>query len=250
MRGRRDMLTGLQGVPMQRATRAGAGLVLAVLLQPALHGRAAQQAGATPTIDQLISLKRVGSPTISPNGQWVAYTVREANWDENNYHTEIWLAEVKAGEVRQLTSHAKKSSSSPAWSPDGTKLAFATDRDDKRQIYVIDPRGGEARKLTSVEEGVGAFEWAPDGKSIAFTSTDAKTDADKEREKQLGEFDVIGEGYRMSHLWVFDLASSKARRLTSGVFTVGSFSWSPDGKQIAFDHRVNPTNASGGTADV
>src|SRR5678816_2895871 len=87
MRGRRDMLTGLQGVPMQRATRAGAGLVLAVLLQPALHGRAAQQAGATPTIDQLISLKRVGSPTISPNGQWVAYTVREANWDENNYHT-------------------------------------------------------------------------------------------------------------------------------------------------------------------
>ena len=116
---------------------------------------------------------------------------------------------MKSGELRQLTSHAKKSSTSPAWSPDGTKLAFATDRDDKRQVYVIDPRGGEARKLTSVEEGVGGFAWAPDGKSLAFTSTDPKTDADKDREKKFGEFDVIGEGYRMSHLWVFDIASAR-----------------------------------------
>jgi len=234
---------------MLRARLAAATIVaVSLLLQPSVQGQSS--AGATPTIDQLISLKRVGSPAISPNGQWVAYTVREANWDDNNYHTEIWLADARSGETRQLTSHAKKSSTSPAWSPDSAKLAFATDRDDKRQIYVIDPRGGEARKLTSVDEGVGAFDWSPDGKAIAFTSTDAKTDADKEREKQFGEFDVIGEGYRMSHLWVFDVASSKARRLTSGAFTVGSFSWSPDGSQIAFDHRVNPTNASGGTADI
>ena len=52
---------------------------------------------ATPTIDQLISLKRAGSPAISPDGQWVAYTVRETNWDDNNYHTEIWLADAKTG---------------------------------------------------------------------------------------------------------------------------------------------------------
>ena len=203
-----------------------------------------------PTIDQLIALKRVGSPAISPNGQWVAYTVRDTNWDDNNYHTEIWLADVKAGDLRQLTSNAKKSSTSPAWSPDGSKLAFATDRDDKRQVYVIDPRGGEAHKLTSAEEGVGGFSWAPDGKSIAYTSTEAKTDADKEREKKFGEFDVYGEGYRMSHLWVFDTAAKKARRLTSGAFTVGSFSWSPDGAKIAFDHRINSALTSGATADI
>ena len=86
-----------------------------------------------PTIDQLIALKRVGSPAISPNGQWVAYTVRDTNWDDNSYHTEIWLADVKTGDLRQLTSNAKKSSTSPAWSPDGSKHAFATDRDDKRR---------------------------------------------------------------------------------------------------------------------
>jgi dipeptidyl aminopeptidase/acylaminoacyl peptidase len=234
---------------MQRATRAAAGLiVLALSLQPTIHGQTA--AGATPTIDQLIALKRAGSAAISPNGQWVAYTVRDTNWDENAYHTEIWLADVKSGELRQLTSHPKKSSTSPTWSPDSTRLAFTTDRDDKRQIYVIDPRGGEARKLTSVEEGVGNFAWSPDGKTIAFTATEAKTDADKEREKTYGEFDVIGEGYRMSHLWLFDVAAQKARRLTRGPFTVGQFSWSPDGTRIAFDHRINPSNTAGGTADI
>ena len=48
-----------------------------------------------PTIDQLISLKRVGSPAISPDGRLVAYTVRETNWDENAYETEIWLADAR-----------------------------------------------------------------------------------------------------------------------------------------------------------
>jgi Tol biopolymer transport system component len=237
---------------MHRARFAVAFILgLGLLAQPgALARPAAFQAGETPTIDQLISLKRAGSATISPNGQWVAYTVRDTNWDENNYHTEIWLADAKSGELRQLTSHPKKSSTSPAWSPDSTKLAFATDRDDKRQVYVIDPRGGEARKVTSVEDGVGSFAWAPDGKSIAFASTDPKTEADKEREKKFGDFDVIGEGYRMSHLWVLDLAKDKPRRLTSGAFTVGQFNWSPDGTQIAFDHRVNSANTSGATADI
>lgn len=235
---------------MQRCTQIGAlALALGLLTQPAPLAQPAPP-GETPTIDQLIALKRAASPSISPNAQWVAYTIRDANWDENSYHTEIWLADTKSGELRQLTSHAKKSSTSPAWSPDGARLAFASDRDDKRQIYVIDPRGGEARKLTSVEEGVSAFVWSPDGTSIAYTATDAKTDADKEREKKLGEFDVYGEGYRMSHLWIFDIASAKARRLTSGPFTVGSFNWSPDGRELAFDHRVNPANASGATADI
>jgi dipeptidyl aminopeptidase/acylaminoacyl peptidase len=208
------------------------------------------QGQIAPTIDQLISLQRAGTPAISPNGEWVAYTVRTTDWDDNSYHTEIWLADVKSGETRQLTNNTKKSSTSPVWSPDGRTLAFAADRDEKRQVYVIDPRGGEARKLTAAEEGVGGFAWAPDGKSIAFTSTDPKTAADKEREKTFGDFDVIGEGYRMSHLWVFDVATKKARRLTSGSFTVGQFSWSPDGMRIAFDHRINSANANSGSADI
>ena len=235
---------------MQRA-RLAVALVFAagLLAQPAV--RATQNApSATPTIDQLIGLARVGSPEISPDGQWVAYTVRQADWDDNSYHTEIWLADAKSGETRQLTNNAKKSSTSPAWKPDGTLIAFASDRDGKRQIYVIDPRGGEARKVTAIEEGIGSFQWSPDGRTFAFTSTDPRTDADKEIEKQYGDFDVYGEGYRMTHLWLFDLASKSVRRLTSGPFTVGRYSWSPDSASIAFDHRINSANTSGATADI
>ena len=93
-----------------------ARIALAVLLAIAMPVVARAQA---PTIDQLIELKRAGSPTISPNGQWVAYTVRETNWDENAYETEVWLADTTPGANapgRQLTN-AKKSSQSPAWAP-------------------------------------------------------------------------------------------------------------------------------------
>ncbi len=203
----------------------------------------------TPGIDDLISLKRAASPAISPDGRFVAYTVREANWDDNAIHTEIWLADVDGGEIRQLTNH-KKSSSAPAWSPDGRTIAFSSDREEKRQIYLIDVRGGEARKLTSAEDGVGSFDWAPDGKSIAYTATDPKPESMKDREKKYDDFDVIGRDQRMSHLHVIDVATKESRRLTSGAFTVGRFSWSPDGRQIAFDHRVNPETQSSGTADI
>lgn len=116
---------------------------------------------------------------------------------------------MQAGIVRQLTS-AKKSSSSPAWSPDGSRLAFVSDRSDKRQIYVINPSAGEAEAVTSVEDGVNAFAWAPDGLRLAYTSIE----------------------------------------LTKGAFTVGSFAWSPDGTAIAFDHRLDDDPANGGTADI
>src|SRR5258705_5872906 len=75
-----------------------------------------------PTVDQILSLKRAGSPEISPDGRWVAYTVRETNWDENAYETEIWLADTTSGgnAARRQLTNARKSSQSPAWSPDGS----------------------------------------------------------------------------------------------------------------------------------
>ncbi len=227
------------------------GIVIAagLFVQMSIGHAQSSVASDSPTVDALISLKRVGAPAISPDGRWVAFTVREANWDENNYHTEIWIADARTGDSRQLTSN-KKSSASPVWAPDSTRLAFASDRDDKRQIYLIDPTGGEARKLTSIEEGVGSFAWSPDGKLIAFTSGDAKPESAKAREKKYGEFDVVDQDHRMSHLWLFDVAKREPKRLTSGDFTVGQFSWSPDGRAIAFDHRINSDNSNGGSANI
>ncbi|HEY7056595.1 MAG TPA: S9 family peptidase [Vicinamibacterales bacterium] len=231
---------------MQRPTLIVAAVIAAGLLARQSVGVAQ---ASRPTIDDLISLERVGSPAISPDGSLVAYTVRTTDWEDNSYHTEIWLADARSGEPRQLTS-GKKSSTSPTWSPDGSRLAFASDRDEKRQIYLIDPRGGEARKLTSTEEGVGSFAWSPDGASIAFTSSDPKSDAMKEREKTLGDFEIVDQDHRLSHLWLIDVSSKEVRRLTKGEFTVGQFSWSPGGREIAFDHRINADNSNGGTADI
>ena len=202
-----------------------------------------------PTVDQILSLKRVGSPAISPDGRSIAYTVREANWDDNSYDTAIWMADAATGATRRLTS-GKKSSQAPAWSPDGAKLAFISDRTDKRQIYLINPQAGEAEALTTLEDGVGSFEWAPDSARIAYTATEAKGAAVKDRDKKYGEFQVFEQDYRMTHLYVIDLASRATRTLTSGPFTVGSFAWSPDGRSIAFDHRVNPALANGGSSDI
>jgi dipeptidyl aminopeptidase/acylaminoacyl peptidase len=202
-----------------------------------------------PTVDQILSLKRAGSPEISPDGRWVAYTVRETNWDDNAYDTQIWLADATTGATRQLTN-AKKSSQSPAWSPDGARLAFISDRTDKRQIYVINPLGGEADALTSLEEGVSSFAWAPDAKAIAYTSKEPKPAALKDREKKFGEFQVVEQDYRMTHLFVIDVATRATRTLTSGAFTVGAFAWSPDSKSIAFDHRANDNPGSSGSADI
>jgi dipeptidyl aminopeptidase/acylaminoacyl peptidase len=207
-----------------------------------------------PTIDQLIELRRPGSVAMSPDGARIAFTVTETNWEDNAYETEIFVVDARGADPIQLT-RARKSSSSPAWSPDGRWLAFISDRSDKRQIYVISPHGGEAAPLTNVEEGVTAFEWSPDGKAIAFTMLDPKPETLKEREKRFGEFEVIDGDYRMAHLHLAQVDSrrgdpGKPRRLTSGNFVVGNFRWSPDGSAIAFDHRKDPDAASSGSADI
>jgi len=234
---------------MQRSLLTASGAIAILMAGQSIGVAQAPPSSSGPTVDALISLERVGSPEIAPDGRYVAYTLRRTDWDENTYHTEIWLADAASGTARQLTN-GKKSSTSPAWAPDGSQLAFASDRDEKRQIYLIDPSGGEARKLTSIEDGVGSFAWSRDGASIAFTSTDAKSEGLKARDKRFGEFEIVDRDHRQSHLWVIDVATKAVRRLTSGDFTVGDFSWSPDGKEIAFDHRVNGDNTNRGTANI
>src|SRR5271155_2768602 len=161
-------------------------------------------AAQTPTIDQSLSLKTAGSPRISPDGRFVAYTVSETNWEENAFETQIWMAMTATGERYQLT-HAKKSSSDPRWSPDSKRLAFLSDRDGKQQIYVISPAGGEATQLTHFEAGVTAFEWSPDGKRIAFSSTGPESKSKKDRKEKYGDFEVVEGDYTMVHLWTLNV---------------------------------------------
>ena len=226
-----------------------AALLLLSAAAPRSSGPVLAQSAPSPTIDELVNLKRVASPVLSPDGKTVAFTVRETNWDENAFETEIWLADAASGEPRQLTQ-AAKSSLQPAFAPDNHTLGFLSDRDGGRQIYRIDIGGGEAERLTKREDGVSAFAWAPDGKSIAFTALDAKTQAMKDRDERWGEIRMEDEDQRYTHLYVMDLATRETRALTWGSFVVGSFDWSPDGTRIAFDHRITSDPGDGGSADI
>ena len=235
-----------------RSTQSFRGLAAAVVALVGLGGTPFAQP-SVPAIDDLLNLNRVGSPVISPDGQSVAYTVRETNWEDNEYETEIWIG-ARNREPRQITS-GRKSSLQPMWSPDGRWLAFISDRDGKRQIYRIAIDGGEAERLTSADEGVNAFAWAPDGSRIAFTMTDPLGESVKEREKRFGDLRIEDEDRRMTHLYVTGVPRTGTSwvapaPLTKGAFVVGSFDWSPDGRSIAFDHRVSSDPADGGTADI
>src|SRR4029077_1226980 len=130
----------------------------------------------TPSIDQSLGAKSVANAEISPDGRSVAYVVQQADWDENEFVQQIWIADVATGDRYPLTS-GRKSNLSPLWSPDSKRIAFISEREGKKQIYVINPHGGEAQQLTSEDNGVMGLHWAPDGSAIAFTSTgpDAKS---------------------------------------------------------------------------
>jgi len=226
------------------------------VLGPALAPGHAQSSAQAPTIDESLSLQTASSPRISPDGRYVAYEVRETNWEDNAYETELWIAMVTTGERYQLTN-GKKSSSGARWAPDGKRLLFVSDREGKRQLYIISPAGGEAWPLTKVETGVSRAEWAPDGKRIAFTMADPESKAQKERKEKYGEYEWVDEDYTRSHLWVVDVPAAPAeempepKRLTEGeAFTVGSFDWSPDSTRIVFSAAKNPDPGSGGTADL
>src|SRR5277367_1196551 len=157
--------------------------------------------GQTPTIDQSLGMQSAADAQISPDGRYVAYTLQQANWDENEFVQQIWIADVAAGERYQLTS-SKKSSQRPRWSPDSKRLAFASERDGKRQIYLINPHGGEAQPITTEDNGVVSFEWAPDGGAIAFSSSGPDPKAKKDRKEKYGDFEIVEGDYAPVRLWL------------------------------------------------
>ena len=213
----------------------------------------------TPTIDQSLGMQSVSSARLSPNGQYVAYSVTQTNWEENEFVQQLWIAVVATGERYQLTS-GKKSSLNAKWSPDSTRIAFTSDRDGKRQVYIIHTRGGEAQQLTSEENGVVSMEWAPDGNSMAYSSSGPDSKAKKDRKEKYGEFDVIGGDYANVRLWLVKVpaeipADAKQRpqpeALTDGEkFSVGDFEWSPDSKHIAFSAARDTDLSSSGTNQI
>jgi dipeptidyl aminopeptidase/acylaminoacyl peptidase len=212
--------------------------------------------GRVPTIDDLLTLKSAGGAQISPDGRWVAYTTTETDFKQDAYITQVWLVNAANGKSLQLT-RGDKPSGNPQWSPDGEWLAFTSSRiADKNQIFIIRPDGGEAVQLTKAETAVTGYSWSEDGRSIAFTMTDAAPQAMKDRKEYFGDFEVVRRDYGYSHLWTIDVPEAMKspaagrQRTRNKDFSVGAFSWSPDGTKIAFSATVNPDLIHGVTSDI
>jgi dipeptidyl aminopeptidase/acylaminoacyl peptidase len=211
------------------------------------------------TPEDLLRLRVITGAEISPDGRSVAYAIRDAHLDRNEYTSAIYLVPTDpdggSGSPRQFTSGEHRDSD-PRWSPDGRRLAFVSDRSGKNQIYVIDADGGEPRRLTDLSRGARNPVWSPDGRRIAFLSTEGNGIDDDERSKPGGmirhvtrlpyRFDVTGYiDDRFPHVWVVDAEGSEARQITWGDQDDLDPTWSPDGSQIAFvSNRENDIHVS------
>jgi dipeptidyl aminopeptidase/acylaminoacyl peptidase len=202
------------------------------------------------TIQDSLAIKNVGSPSFSPDGKWIAYTVSEWDKENNRRVSHIYLVSsdpAKAGPGKSIKlTNGEKGESSPQWSPDGTRLAFAADRDKGNQIWLISPFGGEAEKLTTEENGVSGFRWSPDSKRLVFITRDTPKDKAEREKKKKDKFDtiVVEQGFTYSHLWAINVESKEKKRLTDGAFSVESAQWSPDGKWIAYAMSKNGATES------
>jgi dipeptidyl aminopeptidase/acylaminoacyl peptidase len=216
------------------------------------HGAGAQEpAKRRLTLDDLYRLREVNGPEISPDGNWVAYTVSVPDTVEDQTDSDVWMSSWDGARRIRLTS-SNASEHSPRWSPDGRYLAFLSNRDDPRevdQLWMLDRSGGDAERITELPGGISEYTWSPDGKRLALIAHDpdpdsTATSADTARRATprpivLNRFQFKKDetGYldeRRDHLYLLELSSRKAELLTPGEYMEQAPAWSPDGRSIAF----------------
>ena len=224
------------------------------------------------TPNDLASFHDVGSPEVSPDGQWVAYTVSTIDTKEDKRITDLWMVSWDGQHDVRLTwkgdvsddsdPEDAASSSNPRWSPDGQYISFMADRSGHgkgAQVWIMDRRGGEAHQLTDIKDHLSSYAWSPDSKKLLLATTPAepeekdkkKDDKEKEKPKPIQidryHFKEDIEGYlkddEYTHLYLWDIATRKLEKLTADTkFDETNAVWSPDGSQIAFvsNHDADP----------
>lgn len=228
-------------------------LLSLTLVGSTLAAQAANTTGAAGAVravraTDIYRLRDVGDPRISPDGEWVAYTVTTVDSAKDKSDTDVWMVKWDGSRTLRLTS-SPENEGSPRWSPDNRYLSFVSGRYESKggQVWLLDRAGGEAVRLTEFKGGVADHEWSSDGTRIAILShdpdpEDAKPDSLKSKNPKpividRYKFKEDGDGYldhRRDHIYVIDVTSKKVVQVTTGDFDESTPRWAPDGKRIAF----------------
>jgi dipeptidyl aminopeptidase/acylaminoacyl peptidase len=251
--------------------------LLALLL---LSSFAAAQNKRPFNFEDMMKLKRVAEPYLSPDGKWAAFGVTDVSLEENKKTNHIWIVPVTGGETKPLTNG--KGEDGVRFSPDGKQILYISSADGSSQVWAQDfdsnsgTLTGQPRKLTTIATEASAALWSPDGKSILFVSgvyPDCKDEAcnkarDEERAKSKVKAQVFthllyrhwnayGDAKR-SHLFIQPIAGGTPVDLTPGDHDVPPFSlggqdqyaFSPEGQEIAYASNLDEVEATSTNTDI
>ena len=195
-------------------------------------------------IEDLLKFKKITEAQMSPDGQWVAFVVRDNNLDENKRNHDIWIVNPFGPQTRQLTFEVEDDKNIQ-WFGDGKKIAFLGTREEKTQVYTTEAEGGGATQATFFETNVKAFQISPDGNKIAIIAKEEKTEEQEELEKERGRPIIWGNYYddEWDYLWVGNLGGGSAsnfKKISQVGQHVVNIQWGPDSKQLVYGARPSP----------